>query len=268
VTIGFEEILGLFFLVFFVIVPLFARKSKGPTGSAPRPPGPGQGAPPRHTGGTGGSTPTGGGRVVADSGSQPGSWREILQEVQRRVQSAEATEAAASGRGPVTGEPSLAGRAAPSHLPQAAAGGHLARGQASAVSPANAHGASARRAPAGSGGLVKSDPFGGGLVQGQATSSSLGREGVRFVPPDEADPARVTRLRSKGRAASGALEAVAALDASTMRPRDRATAAKLGAAVPHEQPFIGMSRSELVRGMIWHEILSEPAAVRRLRRTR
>lgn len=261
--IGFEEILGLLFLVFFVIVPLFTKKSKGPTSRPPRAPGPGQG-PARQASGPGHSSPAGGGggRVVADTGGQPGSWREILQEVQRRVQSAEATEAAASGRGPVVGEPSLAGRATPGHMPQASAGG-----QAGTAAPAGTAGASGRPGSSG-GGLVRSDPFGGGLVQGQTTSSSLGREGARFVPPDEADPARVTRLRSKGRTASGAMEAVAALDASTRRPRDLATAARLGTAVPHEQPFIGTSRSELVRGMIWHEILSEPAAVRRLRRTR
>ncbi len=264
--IGFEEILGLFFLIFFVVIPLFAKKNKPPAKGVPQSPGPRPGSP--GVGGTtAGSAAGSAGRAVADTQGQPGSWREILQEVQRRVQAAEGTEAAASGHGPVVGGPTSAPRAAAGHMPEARTDGRLVQGQASASFPSNAASPSAQP-PVGTGGLVGGDPFGRGLASGQTTATGLGRVGTGFVPPVEAEPARVTRLRSKGRAASGALAAVAALSSAGTQPSDQKPAAKLGAPVVESQPFIRMGKDDLVRGMIWHEILSEPAAVRRFRRTR
>lgn len=269
-SIGFEEILGLLFFVLFVIVPLFSKRGKAP-GKAPQPPA---GTPrrpaaplPDH-----GGTPAG--HVTLDTSPQePSTWGDILQEVRRRVAAAEAAQAEAS-----MGSPSQPGGASPQPQPAATGrspqprprpqqvqqrtSGSLVSSPASGLSPAR------------SGGLVPSDPQGSSVRGRQQPSSLLGREGSGPSPAPRADspsePMQVTRLARQGRSPEGQDDGGPTV---TRMPSSRPSAARLspasGTVAPRAgRPLIGTSKDDLIRGMLWHEILSEPVAAKRLRRIR
>lgn len=259
-SIGFEEILGLLFFVFFVILPLFTKKGPpaqgGPAkGGQPGAPRPGSGTP--TSAGRPAQQPVASAQPAPQASAQPQSWRELMQEVQRRVAQAEAQDARrrqqAAGRGAQAQQAadrgSLVGRAAPGTLPQARGGG-LVSG-------------------AGGGSLVSSDPFEGRLVTSRPQPTSLGREG-RSAPLAEAEPLQVSRRRVNSRLAVDA-DHPAASPGKRMpdaRQRGAASTARLGAPTPGGPTFLSVGRDDLVRGLIWHEVLSEPAALKRLRRTR
>ncbi len=263
-NIGFEEILGLVFFVFFVVVPLFSKKNKPPTkggpaaggapASSPRSGAPSSGAP------TASAGPRAGGPVVSDARqAEPGSWREILQEVQRRVAEAEVRE---SGGSVTPSEP----RRATTGMPQARTDGPLVRERASGslvsggtTSASASGGGLVTSRP---GGLVTSDPFGGGLVSGRPAAAGMGREGLMSSPLEEAEPLRVTRLSSRSRQPDDPNAATV-----TTRRRGQSVAAKMGAPMPEGPKLLRTGRDDILRGMIWHEILSEPAALKRPRRT-
>ncbi len=277
-NIGFEEIIGLIFFVFFFVVPLFTKK-KGQQGgqapakpTAPRAGGAGQGAPatqPTATRPTA-AQQTGGARADASgSGRQPQSFREMLEEIQRRVAEAEGAAQRGAGQAPA-GQPAQAAptrpTATPTTLPPAHQGG-LVSGQYS-------------------GRLVTGGPAGGQLVSGNAPALGLGREGTS-APLPESEPLKVTRRRVDSRRAVDAHEQVVPRGGRTPAGRQgaRSGAATLGAPGALREPggrgshgglhggvggpaFLGAGRDDLLRGMIWHEVLSEPAAIKRLRRTR
>lgn len=260
-NIGFEEILGLVFFIFFVVVPLFSKKNKPqsrggpPAGGAPTS-SPRPGAPDSGAAGSGAPAASGGprpgGPVTADARqAEPGSWREILAEVQRRVAEAEVQESGGSATPPEQ-------RRSTSGMPQARSTTTLApeRTSGSLVSGRTSS------ASASGGGLVTSDPFGGGLVSGVPAPASMGREGMMSSPLAAAEPLRVTRLGGRSRQPEDP-------DVATVTPRRRgqAVAARMGAPTPEGPKLLRTGRDDILRGMIWHEILSEPAALKRSRRT-
>jgi len=244
VNIGFEEILGLIFFAVFVIIPLFTKKNRPTARGAPpaRPPQAPGGAP------------------AADAApAEPGTWRELLQEVRRRVAEAEAEQTgrapggAPHPRRPLEGE----GQVLVSGMPEAPGDARLVRDRTSRPLVTSST----------SGGLPAARP--GGLVTADPALAGLGREGPAArqpASPARSDEPRVTRLPQgrRGEASSGP-----ARTTTRTRPPD---AARLGAAAAPTAParggLIKTGRDDLVRGMIWHEILSEPVATRRLRRAR
>lgn len=270
-NIGFEEIIGLIFFVFFFIIPLFTKK-KGPQGGqAPGKPGkPAAGGPGKSAAGPAQASPgpqARGAQASTTPGRQPQSFREMLEEIQRRV--AEAEQTARKDAGSTTpGRPAQSAAAParptakPTTLPPAHEGG-LVSGQQS-------------------GRLVTSGPSGGQLVSGGTPSAGLGREGAS-APLPESEPLQVTRRRVDPRRAVDSHEQVVRPGSRTPDGRHGAKTgtATLGAPGVRREPgdrgshgashgpvFLGAGRDDLLRGMIWHEVLSEPAAVKRLRRTR
>ncbi|MBX3139784.1 MAG: hypothetical protein KF875_03460 [Trueperaceae bacterium] len=273
-NIGFEEIIGLIFFVFFFVMPLFTKKKGQQGGQAPRKPnapatgGAGQGVPGTRPSATTAPQARGAKADAGASGRQPQSFREMLEEIQRRVAEAEqATQRGPAGQVPA-GRQATPARpvATPTTLPPAHQGG-LVSGQQS-------------------GRLVTGGPAGGQLVSGNAPSGGLGREGAS-APPPESEPLQVTRRRVDSRRAVDAHEQVVRPSVRTPGGRQgaRPGAATLGAPGARREPggrgshderhggvggpaFLGAGRDDLLRGMIWHEVLSEPAALKRLRRTR
>ncbi len=273
-NIGFEEIIGLIFFVFFFVVPLFTRKKGQQGGQAPRKPN----AP--TTGGAPGTRPTtptaqtrarGAQADAGASGRQPQSFREMLEEIQRRVAEAEQTAHSGPAGEVAAGQQATQAKTArptatPTTLPPAHQGG-LVSGQQS-------------------GRLVTSGSSGGQLVSGKVASGGLGREGAS-APLPESEPLQVTRRRVDPRRAVDTHEQVVQPTVRMPGGRQgaRPGAATLGAPGARREPggrgshgerhggvggpaFLGAGRDDLLRGMIWHEVLSEPAAVKRLRRTR
>lgn len=281
-NIGFEEIIGLIFFVFFFVMPLFTKKKGQQGGQAPRKPNA-----PATGGGAPGARPTptasqtrGAQADAGASGRQPQSFREMLEEIQRRVAEAEQT-----AQRPAAGQ-AQAGQAGRTTPAPATAQAAPARPTATATTlpPAHEGGLVSGRY---SGRLVTGDPAGGQLVSGTAPSGGLGREGVSLAPLPESEPLQVTRRRVDPRRAVDAHEQV--VQPSVRMPGGRQGArpgaATLGAPGARREPggrgshgerhggvggpaFLGAGRDDLLRGMIWHEVLSEPAAVKRLRRTR
>lgn len=263
-SIGLEEILGLLFFVFFFVVPLISKKNKPPTRGTP-PAKPPTGGRPAAQGGLGG------GPVAADAAAnEPSTWRELLQEVRRRVAEAEAaqTEAGAGGQAPAGG----AGRTVVSGLPTAPDDARLLHERTSR--PLVTEGTSGGLPAPAPRGLVASDPFTRGLVTGDGSQGGLGREGHAVQPRRRADeaapeaaPLQVTRLPRGRRGLDPA-----AVAAGARRPGPGATA-RLNPApgvvdAAAAEALLKTGRDDLVRGMMWHEILSEPVAARRLRRAR
>lgn len=143
---------------------------------------------------------------------------------------------------------------------------------------------------------VKSDTGGGGLVSGEArrkgeTGSGPGRSvagreraaasGARPTPDQAARSTRgadsvaeplevVRRSRDKARRARQEVSDPTGQPGTAQDglPRGGGGAARLGAPGVPGARALATDRRSLVTGMIWHEILSEPAAKRRLRRTR
>lgn len=256
--LDFETILGILFFVVFFILPAFNRKKKAPSEAAPQRPAqegapaevrgqPVNGAPAEQASAQ--PRPTHRPPPATRGAAKPGTFEEALEEIRARVREAQLNEDAQRG----------------------------ARGakqkQATVQQPA-------AKPPPQRGRLVRADPFGGSLVSGEASHISgrtgptgtatpgtqaqqrrprpvpggLGREGV-------AEPLAVTRrvsgtTRASARAGKRDLTSVDAL------PGNAPSTATLAAQ------GLSMNRQALLTGMIWHEILSEPVATRRRRRTK
>lgn len=277
-----DNLLGLLFFVFFIVLPLISRANK-----KGQPPGKGQGRPGQPVqGGQHGAprVPLPGQPVASSDRASPATI--TLEEIRRRVQEAQAREAASMG-GSTPGVPAMPG--APRPMPR---------------------------------GLVASDPFESTLVSGAPPPSVLGREGgaeqvgtgpsalgregssPQPVPrpgpaptqptvtqPSSRTPSILGREgpapRERGRSLQHVRPTVAPTQAAEGRARSRAEigdhagaaatgatndaqrrhAASLGATL---SPVAGMrfDRAGILHGLIWHEVLSEPPALKRLRRTR
>ena len=275
-SFSFETILGIIFFIVFFILPAFSKKKGAPEDeAAPKPPtakpggeaepgrpvAPAPAQPQRAQGQARASTAgQGAPNQQAPKGRGPltaGSIEEALEEIRARVREAQMQEDAGRPTAPVARK----------------------RQQAQAQ----------QQPPQPSGQLVKGDA-GGSLVSGEARhigdtgsrvpKSSLGREGGAAAPGRA--PAAGARQSSLGR------EGVSAPIEVSRRSRDRTRrttseitdspvpgARKAGALPPGAPPaarltapVLATDRSSLISGMIWHEVLSEPAAKRRLRRTR
>ena len=267
-NLSFETILGIIFFIVFFVLPALGRK-KGPQDEteAPKPPpgtaGDGK-APARPAAPAAQPVRQPQSQPQASTAARPpqakrggplsaGSIEEALEEIRARVRDAQQQEDSRRG--------------AP--VPQAT------------TQPQGARDQTAPR----TGRLVPSDPGGGGLVSGEARrigqtgstqpTSALGREGAPSAAAQRgarqpqaggvAAPIEVQR-RGAHRARRGSAEitgvATPGQRAPGALPQGAAPAATLSA------PLLATDRASLVTGMIWHEILSEPAARRRLRRTR
>jgi hypothetical protein len=283
VSFDLETLLGLLFFVVFIVLPLVTRsrskQQRGRPGVPQRPPG--QGAQGRTVPGTGaagqGGTPTTLGRTTTASrgaaggrqggastasGTPSDSPLAMLEEIRRRVQEAQERERTA-GRG---GGGGGSGSATPASTSTSARPATTTTGSAAATSAAT-------QAPPSTGRsgrpLVASDPFERGLVGGAeqrpAPSAPLGREGaVRSEVPQRASaPPQLARSRSTIDGADvPTVRRWATARAATRRNGD-GLGARLGAL-----GLDRMDRSTILHGLIWHEILDEPAAYRRLRRQR
>src|SRR5690606_13173234 len=108
--------------------------------------------------------------------------------------------------------------------------------------------------------LVASDPFERGLVGGEqqrpAPPASLGREGaVRSGVPQRASaPPQLARARSVIEGADAPTVRRWATTRTPTRRNDEGLGARLGAL-----GLDRMDRSTILHGLIWHEILDEPA---------
>lgn len=257
--IDLDTLLGLLFFVAFFVLPVLsrARSKQPPQGQTGAPP-PGRTAPaPTALSGSGrasnpGPSAAGSGRPQASTAPPqgappPDSPLAMLEEIRRRVQEAQERERAAkrpagqSGTTKATTAPR-----APAARPTAASAG----------------------APAGRG-LVSSDPFERGLVSGEPRrpppASALGREGRTATVT--ADPLRVERLPARRKGTIDGPEAPAARRTASApadkRRKDAGVGARLGAL-----GLDRLDRATVLHGLVWHEILDEPAAYRRLRRQR
>lgn len=262
--IDLDTLLGLLFFVVFFVLPVLSRaRSKQPPQGRTGAPSPGRTASaPTASGGSGGASnprpsAMGGGRPQAGTASQgtptqgappPDSPLAMLEEIRRRVQEAQERERAGKRQ---------AGQPDPT------------RAASAPRAPASRPAANSAGAPAGRG-LVSSDPFERGLVSGEPRrpppASALGREG-RTTATVTADPLRVERLPARRKGTIEGPEAPAARRATQApadkRRRDAGLGARLGAL-----GLDRLDRATVLHGLVWHEILDEPAAYRRLRRQR
>lgn len=287
--LDFDTFLTLFFFVVFIVLPLVTRsRSKQQPGrpdASRRPPGQGTARPSQAPGraatgqaGTGpGGRPTGtpstlgraptastsaggaqsGAQGSASTSSRPPSDSPLamLEEIRRRVQEAQERERAA-GRG--------AGGA-----PQAGTASATGPAAGSPSAPSGAASSTPSRTATSGRPLVASDPFERGLVGGSAERSAppsaLGREGAQRseVPRRAAAPPSLARTRS----------VIEGADTPAARRTSGAQAAarRSGGALGARLGALGldrMDRDTILHGLIWHEILDEPTAFRRLRRQR
>lgn len=258
-----DNLLGLLFFVVFFVLPVLSRaRSKQPPQGRTGAPPPGRTAPaPTASSGSGrASNPApsaaGSGRPQASTAPQgappqgappPDSPLAMLEEIRRRVQEAQERERAGRRPGGKSGtSKATTAPGAPAARPSTASAG----------------------APAGRG-LVSSDPFERGLVSGEPRrpppASALGREGRTATVT--ADPLRVERLPARRKGTIDGPEAPAARRTAPApadkRRKDAGVGARLGAL-----GLDRLDRATVLHGLVWHEILDEPAAYRRLRRQR
>lgn len=285
-SFSFETILGIIFFIVFFVLPAFSKKKPRddePTEGSPKDAGDGR-APGRTT--APGSGPVSGparqpqGRPQASTsqptrqaptpqrttarggGSTPaGSVEEALEAIRQRVREAQEEEDArrsqrtgSSGRradpaGTTTSQ-SRAGKGSSS-------GGSLVSGEARRIGDTGTTPPPPALGPEGSP-PASMQPARPPWSSSGVPGTSLGAEGVSA-------PLQVTR---RGRQRSGGSTREITDGASSARRRDTTlrlegtVAARLGA------PRLRTDRDSIVTGMIWHEILSEPAARKRLRRMR
>ncbi|MEJ2287138.1 MAG: hypothetical protein P8Y02_00580 [Deinococcales bacterium] len=266
-----DTVLTLLFLVVFVVLPLVSRilrernrRAAGQTGTG--------GAPKagRPTEGTPGAGP---GRQ-ADAEQVP-PW---LAEAQRRVQEARARTTAEASARPSAEAPARGGALVPED-----AFGPAARPSAGrALVPEDA--STQRRAR----GLVPEDPFESGLVgreEERRAGPGLGREGVpaeRLPAPARAEPRleprpvrregapspepaaveRGHRRRARRARSEAHLEAEAEVIVEAMAAYGRPPGGTVGARLD-VVGLLRFDREAIVSGLIWHEILDEPAWKRR-----
>lgn len=288
-----DTILGLLFFVFFVVVPLFSRGARGKQGR------PGQG---RTKGGGRASTPGSGaataGRPSASTGQDAPSV--TLAEIRRRVEEAQRREQerarmagqpvtppqAATRPGSLVGSDpfegalvsvperrlSDIGERRPAGLGPEGAPGQEGKAPARAASAREGAPAgmgdrhvigregSARGAQLDTGSLIGREGTGGqGTLGSRPTRAGvLGREGSgKVVSPTVAPTTRAARRSARTARAEIGSE-VPARDGK--RPVAAGVAARLGGAAA-----LQTDRAGILQGLIWHEILSPPLALRRRR---
>lgn len=245
-NLNFEMILGIIFFVVFFILPAFTKKRKPGADEAKGPP----------VQRPAGSTPE---RVEGAPARPPANLREALEEVRQRVLEAQEREDAAK-RGAASSAPASPAASARSQRPLASGEGS---GSLTSSGPSLLRDLPTSAGSGGLGGGVGTagprQPRGRPRVRGQQHSPSV----APSVPPVSSRPAgwrEELRRPKPGMFGEG--------EVSTLPSSDRRTA-RLGTPAG-QAPAAGlaMDRRALVTGMIWHEILSEPVARKRLRRTR
>ncbi len=268
-----DTVLSLLFLVFFIGLPVVSRilrdRNRRSSGRA----------------GTGGAPPSRRGAAPA----QPPDQADVppwLAEAQRRVREASEGTAVEASTRPADETPGQAGPPTMGHLfgpAERSPAEHPAAGHPAAEpAPVPGEASTQRQGPP----LVPEDPFGGGLMgrQGeQRADQGLGREGVPPAQapapasmPAEAPPARregapspepapgTRRRRKRVRLAraeahlEAEAEALVEAIAAYARPPGRAVGARLDVV-----GLLRFDREAIVSGLIWHEILDEPAWKRR-----
>lgn len=268
-----ETILGIIFFVVFFILPALAKKKQPPEGEAPpersgrdaadaapqrqaSPPAAGSAQPTRASTAAQSTQAPAGTAPRSSRGAGPltaGSIEDALEEIRARVREAQEQEGA--GR---TSRKRLAAAPARAQTTPDGAGQGTSPRSGSLVSGEVRRMAETGSRPPGPGLGRQGGAAASGHPSAQSAVGSLGREGV-------AAPLEVTRRqRQPGRRTGSApVEATpTAKRAQGALPQTAAAAATLSA------PVLATDRASLVEGMIWHVILSEPAALRRLRRTR
>lgn len=256
-----EAIFGLLFVIFFVVVPIFSKRKKGGPPGQPGQPG-GPGGPPQAPRGGPPVVSTGTERGAAASSSPPasaqpsqspaGSLQATLDEIRKRVQEAQQQEQASGEAGRAATRPTH-----PASTSQQSATLSGSQAPMSADQFGSGMFSSPRSAPGSSQPPVGSQP-GRTAAPRPATSAPLGREGrPRSAPLDSAAQLEVSKTqRAPRRSARHAPTG----DVVPARRGEAASETKLSSAL------LGTTRADLVRGMIWHEILAEPVAHKRRRR--
>lgn len=294
--LDFETILGIIFFIVFFILPAFNRKKKAQGDDTA-----GQNAPARNGDGRAAGQPTASGTAPAQTGApvQAGRPAASARSAQRQVpsgrpatpytiESSTAGQAGSSsgsgGNAPPAGSSvdevleEIRARIREAQRQENAQRGGGQRGQAQP-----ARGQQTRQQPVAqtqsSGSLVSAQPsaIGGGrqgsgsLVSAPArTIGSTGSAAPQYVIGREGQPGQRDTVSAPLEVARGrkgmALEDGKAL--RTQRARQtKADRQGLESRV-RRGPLLATDSNALITGMIWHEVLSEPAARRRLRRTR
>ncbi len=273
--LDFETILGIIFFVVFFILPAFNRKKKpeGEETAAPKVPPGTKGAGGQPSAPVGPATaptrsPQPAGRAAAPQASaQPTPQRaapqqrpttattieEALEEIRARVREAQQQESArGAGTTRRKAAPQQPAGAPRTGATRGAQPGSLVSAQPTTLGGASGTGGSLVSTPARSIGSTGSTPA--QFVIGREGASSPKREHVSA-------PLEVTRKARRRTLEDG--KDLAALGAR------KTNASRQGVTpVSHRSPTLAMNSNALITGMIWHEVLSEPAARRRLRRTR
>ncbi len=265
-----ETILGISFFVVFFILPALTKKKQPPEGEAP-PERPGGDAAPQRPASqpaAGGAQParasTAARPAQAPAGTAPrpsrgagpltaGSIEDALEEIRARVREAQEQESA--GR---TNRKRPAAAPARAQTTPGGAGKGTSSGAGSLVSGEVRRMAETGSRPPGAGLGRQGGATASGYPGAQTAVGSLGREGV--AAPLEVIRRQRQRVQQVGEAGTAA--ANAGKRAQGALPQTAAAAATLSA------PVLATDRTSLVQGMIWHVILSEPAALKRVRRTR
>ena len=273
-SFSFETILGIIFFIVFFILPAFSRK-KGPQEedeAAPKPPTKAGGAeagrpvaqapaqPQRAKGQARASTATQGAPAPqAQKGRGPltaGSIEEALEEIRARVREAQMQEDAGRPTAPARPrQQTQPERPAAQRATRTADSGAGGRSQVSGEARRIGDTGKPRPQTVGS---EASAPASSRRPSASAQQGSLGRG-------DVAAPLEVSR-RNRDRPRRTARDIT-----DSTSPTARKTDALPPGALPAARlspPVLATDRSSLITGMIWHEVLSEPAAKRRLRRTR
>ena len=280
--IDFDTILGLLFFVVFVVLPLVSRARKG-SGTPGQPGQPGQPPRPGMPGapgpGTQGRQAQGGGQTAqrqlmgqptaqaAPPPARPGSPMATLEEIRRRVMEAQEREEQArrlreSGQGAMrAGQPQASTAQAPTARP---AGGSLVSAPPSSIGGSQPRPTIAGNQPGhpqhGSRPLAQ-DAQGAQrarelLLESFTHAPSQGGLGREGPPPGTVRPTVKPRTRST-------VAAVASAEAAAYKQRQPGPLrSRLGSPA-----LVELSRDGILKGLLWHEVLSEPVA-RRMRRTR
>ncbi len=253
--LDFEAILGLLFFVFFIVVPLVRGGKKAQ--QQPRPPGqqpgqPGQ-QPSSQAGQQTGQRPAVGGTVTSQTAPTPvgqpapDSLMATIEEIRRRVKEAQEREEQAR-RGGASTQSTTTGQASGT-LVSSAQPGSLVSAPARTLS-----GAPVQRGPSTTQQPSRPPP----PALRQPPASFLGREGS--VSPE----LRVERVQSVKPTVRPGREA-----AMTTEEKRKARAKLVLGAVPATigpASLLATDRDSIMRGLIWHEVLSEPMVMRRRKR--
>lgn len=278
--LDFEAILGLLFFVVFIVLPLVRGSKKAGQNQQPGQQRPGQppGAPGQPTAsgrplasGQAPSSTAGGnasGRPLLSQGAPrtptatatppqgapaPDSLMSTIEEIRRRVREAqEREEAARRGTAQASTQPSS------SQQQGSLVGSDAFQSTLVSAPERKLSGAAVQRGPSGTQQPTRQMPS--SLVQqGQRTPppSPLGREGVT------SDPMRVERLQPVKPSVKPTRKDAEGRPSAYARGQRRGGAlpATIGAA-----SLLAADRDAIMRGLIWHEVLSEPMVLRRRKR--